>query len=143
MAVCHNIATGSQTELGEDHRAQTMLQHARGGFDCIGGLEDVIKSLREMVLLPIMYPQLFCNVKLQRRVPDTQMYATHVVCSCWGIVFASGKEDMGIHIKLPPYPTFPTIPVPVVPRTCGAMKYHHSLIHTSVSCVTEVAISCC
>ena len=76
-------------------------------------------------------------------MPDTQIYATHVVCSCWGIVFALGKEDIGFCIEPHPYPTSPTIPVPMDPRTCGDMKYHHSLIHKSVSCVTEVAISCC
>lgn len=36
-----------------------------GGFETVGGHTDVVRQLREMVILPLMYPEMFKSMQIQ------------------------------------------------------------------------------
>eukprot|EP00002_Diphylleia_rotans_P034533 TRINITY_DN7428_c0_g1_i2.p1 TRINITY_DN7428_c0_g1~~TRINITY_DN7428_c0_g1_i2.p1 ORF type:complete len:1285 (-),score=279.30 TRINITY_DN7428_c0_g1_i2:19-3414(-) len=46
-------------EYAKDSTAENIELDPTIGFDCVGGLEDHINSLKEMIIMPLMYPELF------------------------------------------------------------------------------------
>jgi hypothetical protein len=49
----------THAEAGGDGGAPFPVDVARAGWEALGGHSDVVRQLKEMVLLPLMYPELF------------------------------------------------------------------------------------
>ncbi|CAD7697216.1 unnamed protein product [Ostreobium quekettii] len=76
------MVVGAQSGMQDDPQTQALLHQVQGGFECVGGLEDVVQSLKEMVILPLLYPDVFKEAKPPRGIllhgpPGTGK--THVV----------------------------------------------------------------
>jgi hypothetical protein len=69
VAQTHNIESGGSRNLGrvtkKDMADVTPLDVSPEiGFDSVGGLDDHINKLKEMVLLPLLYPELYSKWKI-------------------------------------------------------------------------------
>ena len=59
------------------HDRDAASQPYSQGWDAVGGLNDVVQQLKEMVLLPLLYPEIFSAMHLQ---PPRYFWPLPAVC---------------------------------------------------------------
>ena len=57
----HTHARSIQTRVGQE---LTVLGREASGFEALGGLPDVVRSLREVALMPLVHPSLFAHLRI-------------------------------------------------------------------------------
>lgn len=70
-------------------------------FESIGGLDDIISSLRETVIYPLTYPELFTNKSGLLSAPKGVLLMGHPGCGKTMLAKAMAKESGATFINLP------------------------------------------
>lgn len=60
-----SLYVGRRTETSASDAMGAKGREYKDGWEAVGGLTEVVKQLREMVLLPLVYPELFQAMGVQ------------------------------------------------------------------------------